>query len=1070
VIVDIGPRGLCQTDPVRCGVCGRENPSDATFCSGCGARLRASEGIEERKVVSVLFADLVGFTSRSEQLDVEDVRGTLAPFHARLRQVLESFGGTVEKFIGDAVMAVFGAPVAHEDDAERAVRAGLAIRYSLADLGGDLHVRIGINTGEALVSVGADPQSGEGMVAGDVVNTAARLQSASPVDGVLVGEGTFRAAQREIVFEAHPPIDAKGKAEPVSCWTAIEPRSLAPRTARESFALVGRESERRLLVGAFERCRAERRVQLVTIVGVPGIGKSRLVAELAAHVAVDPELTTWRQGQVLSYGTGGAFFALSEIVKQECGILDSDNALTAETKLDAAIADLDLEDADARWVRNQIGALIGTGVAADGSGQSEAFAGWRLFFETMAAQSPTVIILEDLHWADDALLDFTDGLLDRVSEVPLLVVATARPELLERRPGWAGGKINALTIGLAPLSPEHTAALIGEMVDHSLLSVDAVSLLLERADGNPLYAREYVRALVEQGSETVLPETVQGIIAARLDGLSTDEKSLLQDAAVIGATAWLGAVSALGGRDRFETDDLLLRLERKQLVRRARRSTIAGDVELLFTHALIREVAYSQLPRAKRAERHQRAADWLQEVANDRAETAELIAHHRTTALELHTALGNETETLRPAALTALTAAAQQAAAQHDPTAAVRYAETALTLLPDPPLRAELLALRAIAADATNHPDESDLLEARDAAVANGRGEDAVHLTYLLCNWAVNHANDTELAGAYETEALRLAADLPPGPITTLAAYGRAYRLMIQGRRDEAIELADREIARAIDAGADVAVGLMLIWRGYARAETGHDDGIADLREASRILEMCAHPRAPSAQYNLGDLLQGLGRLREASVAFEASAASGHRLGNTVAESAAALGAAKIAYHLGEPETVHSTLRGIPSDANDWTGVNALNTRGRLLIESAPHDARDAARAQLAYGLRTANREHQLDALALAARAELAMGDDKAANASLDGFIQTWTDVGGILSCADPLVEAGLVLAAYDRHRELAAATDLMQVATPWTDAARALAERRYTDAAAILDSIPSVPLRDAVLRLGADS
>jgi class 3 adenylate cyclase len=380
-----------------CEACGHENLPDAKFCSECGNRLTVPERIEERKVVSVLFADLVGFTSRSEQLDVEDVRGTLAPFHATLRTVLESFGGTVEKFIGDAVMAVFGAPVAHEDDPERAVRAGLAIRDAIAELGDDLHVRIGINTGEALVSVGADPHSGEGMVAGDVVNTAARLQSAASVDGVLVGEVTYRAASREVVFEAHEPIDAKGKTEPVPCWIAIEPRSFVPISASDQTPFVGRERERRRLIDVFEECRAERRVSLVTVVGLPGIGKSRLVEELRSYVEADADLTTWRHGHVLSYGSGVAFYALSEIVKQECGILDSDGGHVVGEKLDSAIGALELDGTDARWVRNQIGPLVGMHAAADGSGQPEAFAGWRLFFEGMGAQSPTVLVVDDLH-------------------------------------------------------------------------------------------------------------------------------------------------------------------------------------------------------------------------------------------------------------------------------------------------------------------------------------------------------------------------------------------------------------------------------------------------------------------------------------------------------------------------------------------------------------------------------------------------------------------------------------------------------------------------------------------------
>jgi hypothetical protein len=477
------------------------------------------------------------------------------------------------------------------------------------------------------------------------------------------------------------------------------------------------------------------------------------------------------------------------------------------------------------------------GTVADGSGQSGAFASWRLFIESMAAASPTVIVLEDLHWADDALLEFVDGLVDRVRDVPLLVVVTTRPELLERRPGWAGGKINALTIGLGPLSSDHTTALIGEIIDPSLLPLEVEAVVLERAGGNPLYAQEYVRALVERGADAALPVTVQGIIAARLDGLSADEKGLLQDAAVIGAAAWVGAVCALGERERSVADDLVVRLERKQLVHRTRRSSIVGDVEFSFTHALIREVAYSQLPRSARVQSHERAAGWLEQVATDRADTAELIAYHYTTALELATALGNDTETLRLGALDALADAARQAAAKYDHTAVMRYAETALTLRPDPALRAEILVCDAVARYTAGNPDETVLLAARDAALAGGRVEDSVYLSRLLSDWAERFAADPGRSEAYQTEALGLAAGLPPGPITALAAYKSAYYLVINGRYEEALELCNVEIARATEAGADAAVGLMLIWRGDARIETGDADGITDMREAVRILE-----------------------------------------------------------------------------------------------------------------------------------------------------------------------------------------------------------------------------------------
>jgi hypothetical protein len=689
-----------------------------------------------------------------------------------------------------------------------------------------------------------------------------------------------------------------------------------------------------------------------------------------------------------------------------------------------------------------------------------------LFFEAMGARSPTVIVIEDLHWADDALLDFVDGLVARVNDVPLLVVATARPELLERRPGWAGGKINALTVGLGPLSTGHTTELIAEIIDRSLLPAAVEAMLLERAGGNPLYAQEYVRALVERGADATLPETVQGIIAARLDGLPPNEKSALQDAAVIGSTMWLGALCALGERDRSETDDLLLHLERKQLLRRSRRSGIAGEVELSFAHSLIREVAYSQLPRSARAARHQRAAAWLERVATDRAETAELVAHHYSTALELETALGNDTTHLLIAARNALSDASRQAAARHDHRAVLRYTEAALALEPEPRLRAELLVLRAVAGYDAGDPDESVLLEARDAAGAAGRVEDAVQLTCLLGQWAEYYATDVERTRAFDAEALTLAAGLPPGPIASLPAYQHAYRLVMSGRWPEAAAFADTEIARANEAGADSAVGLMLIWRGAARVEYDDEGGIVDLREATRILDEQAHPKAAVAAYNLADVLQGLGRLREASVAVEAAIAAAHRYGDANAMDTTECGRAMLAYHRGEREAAAATLDAVLTDTSEWVASLVLEVRGRLLLDEAPQDSSAAARRHLAYARRTANIEAECNALALAARAEVALGHHTAASSLLDEYLEVWKRSGAVMTCSRSLVEVGLALVAYQRHDDLAAATDLLRTSTPWTDAAHALAERRYADAAAILETMPSIPLRDAALAL----
>jgi len=508
---------------------------------------------EERKIVTVLFADLVGFTSRSERMDVEDVRGTLAPYHALLREQLEHYGGTVEKFIGDAVMALFGAPAAHEDDPERAVRAALSIRAAIDRLNDedpelDLHVRVGVNTGEALVVLSADAARGEGMASGDVVNTAARLQTAAPVDGILVGETTYHATDRAITYRSAEPIVAKGKSQPLRVWEAVEARARLgiDVVQRPATPLVGRGEEVDLLLDALRRCRSERAVQLVTLVGVPGIGKSRLVWELMQAVERDPDFITWRQGRSMPYGEGVTFWALGEMVKAQAGILDTDLAGAAGQKLRATVADMISDPMEAAWVEEHVRALAGLAGVTSTSGNrySEAAAAWRRFLEALADRHPLVLVFEDLHWADDALLDFIDHLADWSSNVSMLIVCTARPELLDRRGGWGGGKRNALTVALSPLNDSDIARLISTLLEEALLPAETQATLLSTAAGNPLYAEEYVRMLIDRGhlqhdrgrwrlSETTelpVPESVHGLIAARLDDLPTDQKSLLQDA------------------------------------------------------------------------------------------------------------------------------------------------------------------------------------------------------------------------------------------------------------------------------------------------------------------------------------------------------------------------------------------------------------------------------------------------------------------------------------------------------------------------------------------------------------
>ena len=695
-----------------CAACGQDNPEIARFCLSCGAPLAERELRQERKVVTVLFADLVGFTGRAEALDPEDVGAMLEAYHSRLKHELERYGGTVEKFIGDAVMALFGAPIAHEDDPERAVRAALQIRSAIAELNEadperDLHVRVGITTGEVLVTLDARPDAGEGMAAGDVVNTAARLQAAAPEDGILVDESTWRAVAAAFELREGKPVTAKGKADPLRVWEVVGARSSfgidVEQDARTP--LVGRTHEREVVTQALARVRAERAPQLVTLIGVPGIGKSRLIWELFRIVDDDPDLLTWRQGRCLPYGEGVAYWALGEMVKAQAGLLDTDSATSASEKLQATVAAaVPLEDRE--WVATHLRPLVGL-PGASGSDGTEAFGAWRLFFESLAEQRPLVLVFEDLHWADDGLLDFVDHLVDWAGGVPLLVVCSARPELLERRPAWGGGKLNATTLALAPLPPEDSARLIATLLEQPLLPAGLQHALLDRAEGNPLYAEQYVRMLADRGflvrsaggwalaenAELPMPESLQGIIAARLDGLPPAEKHLLQDAAVVGKVFWVGAL----GRERAEWRDVegrLHALERKGFVRRERRSSVADETEYAFGHALVRDVAYGQIPRIERARKHRAAAEWIEELSVERSQDhAQLAAHHWLQALDLSRAAGAVDADLEARARVALVVAGDRAIRLGATAAAAELYGHALALVPaDDPERPALLA------------------------------------------------------------------------------------------------------------------------------------------------------------------------------------------------------------------------------------------------------------------------------------------------------------------------------------------------------------------------------------------
>ncbi|HKU59210.1 MAG TPA: AAA family ATPase [Gaiellaceae bacterium] len=598
-----------------CAACGQENPDVARFCLACGAALEpAAQAREERRVVTVVFVDLVGFTARSEQLDPEDVRAILTRYYDKVRAEFESYGGVVEKFIGDAVMAIFGAPTTHGDDPERAVRAALAVRDAVA---GELDVRIAVNTGNAVVALDARPGRGEAMVAGDVVNTAARMQQAAGVGGVVVGEGTHRATRDVIRYERAEPLNAKGKAQPIPLWIAVEPLVAEGERPLSRAPLVGRDRELGLLRDLWERAARERRPHLVTIVGPSGLGKTRLAVEFARTVEAEEAVSV--RGRSLPYREHSAYGPFATQVKTLAGIFDSDATDVAVTKLRATASRL-LGDAESVQVAEHLAILLGFGAGATAPDRDSLFASARFFVEAVARDMPTLIVFEDIHWADDSLLDLIEHFA-RLHDLPLLLLTLARPELLDLRPTWGGGLLGYTALPLDPLSEAQSLELA-----RALLPDGDLAAVTDAAEGNPLFI-EQLAAVLRDGetSSEQLPTTIRDLVAARLDALPGAERSLLLDAAVVGKVFWRGAVERLAGGDVGET---LASLERRDLIRREPMSSIEGEEQYFFKHVLIREVAYELLPRERRRRGHAEVAKFVEASTPEVGEAAAALARH----------------------------------------------------------------------------------------------------------------------------------------------------------------------------------------------------------------------------------------------------------------------------------------------------------------------------------------------------------------------------------------------------------------------------------------------------------
>jgi DNA-binding SARP family transcriptional activator len=688
---------------------------------------------EERKVVTVLFVDPIRPTDRSEGFDPEDIRVLQERYWIPVRREVERYGGTVERFVDDAVVALFGAPRAHEDDAERAVKGALAIRGWARDREGG-EVRIGITTGEALVRVGAHPVAAEGMATGDVITTARRLGAAASPNAILVGENVYRATKHVIDYRAAEPVAAN--ADQIAAWEALQVRSRLDADDGHQTPLVGRTRELELLLSTLARVREEQLPQLVTLVGVPGVGKSRLVYELTRAVLASPDLVTWRRGRSLSYGDGISFWALAEIVKVEAAILETDTEEEAGKKLWLSTSDLLRDPEEAQWVERELRPLVGLPGQAELAldRREEAFAAWRRFLEALAQRRPLVLIFEDLHWADDGLLDFIDSLVEWIRSAPLLVVTTARPELLERRPHWAGGKANAVTLSLSPLPKQETVQLLDVLLTRPLPATET-RLLLTYTAGNPLYAEQYARMLAERSDakDLPMPETVHAIIAARLDALSAEEKALLHDAAVIGRVFWSGALRG----DPQAVRAGLHALERKEFVGRESHTAVEGEEQYEFRHVLLRDVAYSQIPRVDRAEKHLQAADWLGSLAR-REDNAETVARHYLTALEYLRSSGNEWSHVALPARRALLEAGERASSLNAFRAAADYYEQALALSPNDDEQRPLIsfALAEALHRSGAHEQDERLEQARKQLLAIGNYEQAAEVEAMLADAA----------------------------------------------------------------------------------------------------------------------------------------------------------------------------------------------------------------------------------------------------------------------------------------------------------------------------------------------
>jgi class 3 adenylate cyclase/tetratricopeptide (TPR) repeat protein len=893
---------------VRCDACGTDNPSNARFCGACGSILgercpacaapvvrgnrfcgscgtplvadatplqagpvatlsgepvssRVSGGtapglVAERRLVSILFVDLVAFTALSEGRDPEEVQELLARYFESCRAIIARYGGTVEKFIGDAVMAMWGAPVAFEDDAERAVRAAVELVAAVSAVGEQvglpkLAARAGVVSGEAAVTVGA---VGQGMVAGDVVNTASRLQAAARPGTVLVDEATYRAVRGSVVLERASDRSLRGKRLPVPAWEArqvVAMRRGGGRSVLPEGPLVGRDGIVAIVKDLLGSVREERSARLVSIFGQAGLGKSRVGWELEKYVDGVVEKIRWHHARSPAYGEGLAFWALAEMVRSRAEIAEGDQPTTARRRLAACVEQYLTDEIERRWVAPHLAALIGVGPAVGGE-RDEAFAAWRTFFERVADTGTTVLLFDDLHWADDGLLDFIEYLVQDSTGRPILVVTLARPSLLEARPDWGVGRRNYVGLHLDPLPREAMAELLGGLAPG--LSSEIAERVLDRAEGIPLYAIETLRMLVDRGDleavdgtyqvrrqleRLAVPETLHALVAARLDGLDGTDRGLIRDAAVLGQSFRPAALAAIGGTTEEAIEPNLTRLVQRELLLQETDERAPDLGSYRFVEWLVREVAYGTLSLRDRRDRHLAAAAYYDGL--DDPDMRGPVASHILAAYRSGPA-GRSDPALALRAVAALRTAADRAFALHSPEQALGFLEGALSVTVDDTERAQLWEQAAISAQAAARLKEAAAYarQAVDWHAAHGDRSAVARVTARL---------GAILAFGYEAEesiaVVRIALDelgddptLRDDPWLAELRAGLARSYLIAGHIHEAIDWADRALDGAERLGLQQVVAGALATKGAALVEDSRTtEGIALLRASLEMAE-----------------------------------------------------------------------------------------------------------------------------------------------------------------------------------------------------------------------------------------